>query len=598
MRAGCSAPAPPQSFTAEMAGRSFLGRRGASDSGGCRRAWRQAPGVIDAIIQGSRVRVVTAQPAPRGPDRAGRRRADLELVPTPPRFEDSFVARLRTRQQRTARRAPPRRHPRRCRRRRAGARRCGAGGDRDRRCGHLTRRFGAFVAVDDVTLHGRAAARSSACSAPTAPASPPPSGCCAACCRHRPARLRVAGFDLRTAAAPARGRIGYMAQKFSLYADLSVLQNLRFFSSAYRLAGARQRARIDWALAEFGLGRCSRPRPAICRSGFKQRLALACALMHEPEILFLDEPTSGVDPLARREFWRRINALAGVGRHRAGDHPFHGGGRVLRPTADPGAGPGPRRGRRRRPSRRAARRADRPSRPWRTPSSPCIEAAGAAERPHESPVAAPRAGTAAQGSSADRARSFGARDRLPPAGDPAADLRLRRLARRRATCRWRWSSSSPDALTAKLHGRVRAARRYFHAAALHHDSARPSRRWRAHDVERHRLAARRLHAVWLRRSGAAPIGVIVNGVDANNARLVEGYVQQVWAGWLAARARAAGRPAGAAARGPAAVRFNPAVSSRDYLVPGLIAMIMTLTGALADRAGDRPRMGARHAWRR
>ena len=90
-------------------------------------------------------------------------------------------------------------------------------------------------------------------------------------------------------------------------------QNLRFFSSAYKLHGARQRARIDWGLTEFGLGAFADAASRDLPFGFKQRLALACALMHEPEILFLDEPTSGVDPLARREFWRRINALADSG---------------------------------------------------------------------------------------------------------------------------------------------------------------------------------------------------------------------------------------------------------------------------------------------
>ena len=125
--------------------------------------------------------------------------------------------------------------------------------------------------------------------------------------------LRVAGFDLRRAAAPARGHIGYMAQKFSLYGDLSVSQNLRFFSSAYGLYGARQRARIGWAIEEFELDAFAAATSKDLPLGYKQRLALACALMHEPDILFLDEPTSGVDPLARRDFWRRINSLAESG---------------------------------------------------------------------------------------------------------------------------------------------------------------------------------------------------------------------------------------------------------------------------------------------
>jgi ABC-2 type transport system ATP-binding protein len=104
-----------------------------------------------------------------------------------------------------------------------------------------------------------------------------------------------------------------MAQKFSLYGDLSVFENLRFFSAAYGLKGANQSARLDWALDEFELGPFADATSRDLPLGFKQRLALAVALMHEPDILFLDEPTSGVDPLGRRDFWRRINALAESG---------------------------------------------------------------------------------------------------------------------------------------------------------------------------------------------------------------------------------------------------------------------------------------------
>jgi ABC-2 type transport system ATP-binding protein len=125
--------------------------------------------------------------------------------------------------------------------------------------------------------------------------------------------LEVAGEDLRHAPARARGRIGYMSQKFSLYSQLSVRQNLEFFSSAYNLRGARRRARIAWALSAFELEHQANDESGELPLGYKQRLAMAAALMHEPEILFLDEPTSGVDPLARREFWSRINALAEAG---------------------------------------------------------------------------------------------------------------------------------------------------------------------------------------------------------------------------------------------------------------------------------------------
>jgi len=125
--------------------------------------------------------------------------------------------------------------------------------------------------------------------------------------------LEVAGVDLRHAASTARARIGYMSQRFSLYGNLSVVQNLDFFASAYGLSGSGRSQRIAWALAEFELAESADQLGADLPLGYKQRLAMACALMHRPEILFLDEPTSGVDPLARREFWQRINALARQG---------------------------------------------------------------------------------------------------------------------------------------------------------------------------------------------------------------------------------------------------------------------------------------------
>jgi ABC-2 type transport system ATP-binding protein len=119
----------------------------------------------------------------------------------------------------------------------------------------------------------------------------------------------VAGNDLRRSAAQARASLGYMAQKFSLYGDLSVRQNLDFFAGAYDLDRATARRSIEAMIDIFGLQGRLKANAGGLPLGFKQRLALACAVLHEPPVLFLDEPTSGVDPVARREFWTHINGL-------------------------------------------------------------------------------------------------------------------------------------------------------------------------------------------------------------------------------------------------------------------------------------------------
>lgn len=125
--------------------------------------------------------------------------------------------------------------------------------------------------------------------------------------------LKVAGVDVRAARASARQRLGYVAQKFSLYGDLTVRENLDFFASAYGLRGDTRRRRTNWAVEQFELAGHKNLNSGQLPGGFKQRLAMAAALLHEPEILFLDEPTSGTDPIARREFWRRITALGEQG---------------------------------------------------------------------------------------------------------------------------------------------------------------------------------------------------------------------------------------------------------------------------------------------
>ena len=299
---------PPREISGAMEGRSFraaatLGRRQ------LRERLASLPWVVDAVIQGGGVRVVTAPGSVPDPACVQPPVRDLRFTPVPPRFEDGFVARLREKVGRTAPSSPIPSSPGPAE---ARASLPPAGDGEVIAVEHLTRRFGDFTAVDDISfsvrrgeifgLLGANGAGKSTTFRMLCGLLPPTSG-----------RLRVAGFDLRTAAAPARGRIGYMAQKFSLYGDLSVGQNLRFFASAYRLRGARRAGRIAWASAEFELAPMLDATARDLPLGYKQRLARACALMHEPDILFLDEPTSGVDPLARREFWRRIDALADRG---------------------------------------------------------------------------------------------------------------------------------------------------------------------------------------------------------------------------------------------------------------------------------------------
>jgi ABC-2 type transport system ATP-binding protein len=176
----------------------------------------------------------------------------------------------------------------------------------------LTRRFGDFVAVDHVSFSvgtgeifgfvgPNGAGKTTTIKMLT--------------CLLRPSEgtARVAGHDVRSEAKAVRQRIGYMSQLFSLYGDLTVDENIRLFGSLYGVTGARLAERRDWILAMANLaghgGRMTRDLPL----GWKQRLALGCAVLHEPPILFLDEPTSGVDPTSRRQFWDLIYRLAEAG---------------------------------------------------------------------------------------------------------------------------------------------------------------------------------------------------------------------------------------------------------------------------------------------
>ncbi|HEY2824502.1 MAG TPA: ABC transporter ATP-binding protein [Gemmatimonadales bacterium] len=176
----------------------------------------------------------------------------------------------------------------------------------------LTRRFGEFVAVDRVSftvpegqifgfLGPNGAGKTTTIKMLTGLLAPT-SG-----------TGRVAGLDIRSDTESIKQRIGYMSQLFSLYADLTVDENIAFFASLYDVTGDRFQQRRDWVLRMAGLTEGRARITGDLPLGWKQRLALGCAVLHEPPILFLDEPTSGVDPISRRSFWDLIYTLADRG---------------------------------------------------------------------------------------------------------------------------------------------------------------------------------------------------------------------------------------------------------------------------------------------
>nr|SPS05488.1 putative transporter fused subunits of ABC superfamily: ATP-binding components [Candidatus Nitrotoga fabula] len=256
------------------------------------------PEIVDAVPEAGLVRIVTHEPKP--PQHA-ERDGCIIYEPAKPRFEDGFMVLFRAAvgniQSTTIKLE---RLPR-------SEEGCIAVEVND-----LLRTFGNFVAVNHVSF----SVRRGEIYGLLGPNGAGKSTTFRMLCGLIPAtggKLRVAGADLRTSRAEARTKLGYVAQKFSLYGDLSVDENLDFFASAYGLRGNRKRERIEWAKAQFELGQMATLPSGQLPGGFKQRLAMAAALLHEPEILFLDEATSGADPLARREFWGRITALSEQG---------------------------------------------------------------------------------------------------------------------------------------------------------------------------------------------------------------------------------------------------------------------------------------------
>jgi ABC-2 type transport system ATP-binding protein len=294
--------APPAQVSHVALGRTFL----ASPPQGMKPRDFQArllaqPAVIDAVPERGQVRLVrTAMAAGTQADEF----AGVTAEPTPPRFEDGFMVLLHqaggahaiAKQALAAQDAPLR----------------GIARDCVVEVHDLVRRFGTFVAVDRVNF----VVKRGEIFGLLGPNGAGKTTTFRMLCGLLPASagtLKVAGVDVRQARASARQHLGYVAQKFSLYGQLTVAENLNFFARAYGLKRNCKRERIDWALSQFKLGPFLHLPAAQLPGGFKQRLAMAAALLHRPEILFLDEPTSGADPFARREFWQRITALAATG---------------------------------------------------------------------------------------------------------------------------------------------------------------------------------------------------------------------------------------------------------------------------------------------
>lgn len=248
------------------------------------------PSVIDGLIKGGDIRVVTSPGAP--PPSVG----DLGWRDSPPTFEDAFIDLLGGGAKGESALA----------RREVDKPRDGAVIIEAR---NLHKRFGDFIAVSDNSFAirrgeifgllgpngaGKSTTFKMMCGLLT-----PTSG-----------TALISGIDLRKTPAQARSRIGYMAQRFSLYESLSARENLEFFSGAYGLRGKVKAGQVELMIEIFDLGDYLSMSAQTLPLGFKQRLALACAVMHGPDVLFLDEPTSGVDPVTRREFWLHINYLA------------------------------------------------------------------------------------------------------------------------------------------------------------------------------------------------------------------------------------------------------------------------------------------------
>jgi ABC-2 type transport system ATP-binding protein len=289
---------PPKELTRRVGSRTFA----LAVSEGRRRVLSRAlqlESVIDGVVQGQNVRLVLRSEADR--PTPGQLGLGLRAVlrPVPARLEDAFVdilggvpkgESLVAKQVQTKKENV----------------------DAAILAEGLTKRFGNFVATDRITFSVQRSEIFGLLGPNGAGKSTTFKMLCGLL-KPSDGKASVDGFDLQRAGSKARNRIGYMAQKFSLYGDLSVKHNLEFFSGIYGLDGTLRRHAVEQMIELFSLQQYVNVASGQLPLGFKQRLAMACSLMHEPDVLFLDEPTSGVDPITRREFWGHINGLVEKG---------------------------------------------------------------------------------------------------------------------------------------------------------------------------------------------------------------------------------------------------------------------------------------------
>ncbi|OAT34153.1 ATP-binding component of an ABC superfamily multidrug efflux transporter [Buttiauxella brennerae ATCC 51605] len=290
----------PKELTQQMAGRSLLLSHGEENNRKLLQRALKLPQVSDGVIQGRSVRLILAKESSVEELTQALNVPEEAISQTEPRFEDAFIDLL------------------------GGAATQesplgkilhtvdGIQGETVIKAEALTKKFGDFAATDNVDftvqrgeifgLLGPNGAGKSTTFKMMCGLLVPTSG-----------KALVLDMDLKTSSGKARQHLGYMAQKFSLYGNLTVEQNLRFFSGVYGLRGKAQQEKINRMSEAFSLQPIMNSATDALPLGFKQRLALACSLMHEPDILFLDEPTSGVDPITRREFWLHINSMVEKG---------------------------------------------------------------------------------------------------------------------------------------------------------------------------------------------------------------------------------------------------------------------------------------------